>query len=103
MQMCVCCVCGRKRGPSQGDLGAIDEKYDVAISTACGALDHIVVDSMETAVKCVEFLKKNSVGQATFIGLDKVCHMTISTSLSTVSHDYQYITQYYVTWLSVVT
>ena len=26
-----------------GDLGAIDEKYDVAISTACGALDNIVV------------------------------------------------------------
>ena len=56
----------------KGDLGAIDEKYDVAISTACGALDHIVVDSMETAVKCVEFLKKNNVGQGTFIGLDKV-------------------------------
>ena len=56
----------------QGDLGAIDEKYDVAISTACGALDHIVVDTMDTAIKCVEFLKKNNVGTATFIGLDKV-------------------------------
>ena len=55
-----------------GDLGAIDEKYDVAISTACGALDHIIVDSMDTAVKCVEFLKKRNVGLATFIGLDKV-------------------------------
>ena len=57
---------------TQGDLGAIDEQYDVAISTACGALDHIVVDTMDTAVKCVEFLKKNNVGTATFIGLDKV-------------------------------
>ena len=56
-----------------GDLGAIDEKYDVAISTACRALDHIVVDSMDTAMKCVEFLKKRNVGLATFIGLDKVC------------------------------
>ena len=55
-----------------GDLGAIDEKYDVAISTACGALDHIIVDSMDTAIKCVEFLKKRNVGLATFIGLDKV-------------------------------
>ena len=27
---------------------------------------------METAVKCVEFLKKNNVGHGTFIGLDKV-------------------------------
>ncbi|XP_071085692.1 structural maintenance of chromosomes protein 4-like [Haliotis cracherodii] len=55
-----------------GNLGAIDEKYDVAVSTACGALDHIVVDSINTAQKCVEFLKKNSVGSATFIGLDKM-------------------------------
>ncbi len=56
----------------QGDLGAIDEKYDVAISTACGPLDNIVVDTMETAVKCVEFLRQQNVGVATFIGLDKV-------------------------------
>ena len=28
-----------------GDLGAIDEEYDVAISTACGLLDYIVVES----------------------------------------------------------
>ena len=56
----------------QGDLGAVDEKYDVAISTACGALDNIVVDTMDTAIKCVEFLRQSNVGVATFIGLDKV-------------------------------
>ena len=56
----------------QGDLGAIDEKYDVAISTACRALDSIVVDTMITAQQGVEFLKKNGVGVATFIGLDKM-------------------------------
>ena len=55
-----------------GDLGTIDEKYDVAISTACPGLDDIVVDTMETAVKCVEFLKKHDLGCATFIALDKV-------------------------------
>jgi len=55
-----------------GDLGTIDEKYDVAISTACSGLDDIVVDTMETAVKCVEFLKKHDLGCATFIALDKV-------------------------------
>ena len=55
-----------------GDLGAIDDKYDVAVSTACRALDHIVVDTMDTAMKCVEFLKKRNIGLATFIGLDKV-------------------------------
>ena len=30
------------------------------------------MDTMETAMKCVEFLRRNNVGVATFIGLDKV-------------------------------
>lgn len=55
-----------------GDLGAIDEKYDVAISSSCGALDHIVVDTIDTAQECVNFLKRQNVGVATFIGLDKM-------------------------------
>lgn len=56
----------------QGDLGAIDEKYDIAISSSCGALDNIVVDTIDTAQKCVTFLKEQNIGVATFIGLDKV-------------------------------
>ncbi|GFS86862.1 structural maintenance of chromosomes protein 4 [Nephila pilipes] len=55
-----------------GDLGAIDEKYDVAISTACGRLDNIVTDTISTAQKCVEFLKKHNLGYATFIALDQM-------------------------------
>ncbi|XP_073435068.1 structural maintenance of chromosomes protein 4 [Dendrobates tinctorius] len=55
-----------------GDLGAINEKYDVAISSSCGALDNIVVDTIDTAQECVNFLKKQNVGVATFIGLDKM-------------------------------
>lgn len=55
-------------------MGTIDDKYDVAISTACGQLDHVVVDNMETAIKCVEFLKSTKLGSASFIGLDKVQH-----------------------------
>ncbi len=58
--------------PSQGDLGAIDDKYDIAISTACGPLDYIVVDNMDTAMKAVDYLKRNNLGVGTFIGLDKV-------------------------------
>ena len=56
----------------QGDLGAIDDKYDIAISTACGALDNIVVDKISTAMNCVDFLKANKLGSSTFIGLDKM-------------------------------
>ncbi|XP_035190278.1 structural maintenance of chromosomes protein 4 [Oxyura jamaicensis] len=55
-----------------GDLGAIDEKYDVAISSSCSALDYIVVDTIDIAQKCVEFLKKTGIGVATFIALDKM-------------------------------
>ncbi|XP_046514055.1 structural maintenance of chromosomes protein 4 [Equus quagga] len=55
-----------------GDLGAIDEKYDVAISSCCHALDYIVVESIDTAQECVNFLKRQNIGVATFIGLDKM-------------------------------
>lgn len=54
-----------------GDLGGIDEKYDVAISTACGPLDNIVVDTVDTATACIQFLKENNIGSATFVALEK--------------------------------
>ncbi len=50
----------------------IDDKYDVAISTACSPLDYIVVDTMDTAMQAVDYLKRGNLGVGTFIGLDKV-------------------------------
>lgn len=61
-----------------GDLGGIDRKYDVAISTCCGRLDNIVVDCIKTAQDCIEFLRRNDLGRATFIALDKVSHLMSS-------------------------
>lgn len=58
-----------------GDLGAIDAKYDIAISTACGRLENIVVEDVATAQQCIQFLKDNNVGRATFIALEKVDHL----------------------------
>ncbi|KAJ2944933.1 hypothetical protein O0L34_g1828 [Tuta absoluta] len=58
-----------------GDLGGIDQKYDVAVSTCCGALDNIVVDTVETAQACVAHLKRHDIGRATFIALDKQDHL----------------------------
>ncbi|XP_003381539.1 putative RecF/RecN/SMC N domain protein [Trichinella spiralis] len=55
-----------------GDLGGIDQKYDVAISTACPQLDSFVTDTMATATECVDFLKMSNLGRATFIALDKI-------------------------------
>ncbi|RLV90837.1 Structural maintenance of chromosomes protein 4 [Spathaspora sp. JA1] len=56
-----------------GDLGLIDEKYDVAISTvAGGALDSMVVETVETAQACIDYLRKNNLGYANFICLNKL-------------------------------
>lgn len=55
-----------------GDLGSIDNKYDVAITTACPALNNLVVDDTLTAEKCIEFLRQNKLGRATFTILEKL-------------------------------
>ncbi|KAG7215613.1 hypothetical protein INR49_022139, partial [Caranx melampygus] len=59
----------KKSGRIPGIIGRL---YDVAISSCCGALDNIVVDTIDTAQKCVTFLKEQNIGIATFIGLDKM-------------------------------
>lgn len=62
-------ICGRL-----GDLGTIAKKYDVAVSTACGRLDQIVTETIDDAVKAVNFLKEKKLGTMTFIALDKIAH-----------------------------
>lgn len=55
-----------------GDLATIDKKYDVAISTiAGGQLDKILTDCPKTSSKCIDYLKKNNIGTATFSALDQ--------------------------------
>jgi len=55
-----------------GDLASISEQYDVAVSTACGMLDHIVVQTTAGAQRCLHFLRKHNLGRANFIPLDKM-------------------------------
>jgi structural maintenance of chromosome 4 len=55
-----------------GNLGAIDQMYDVAISTACGALDNFVTDTVEAGQQCIEYLRKTNLGRGNFICLDKL-------------------------------
>ncbi|KAF1808482.1 RecF/RecN/SMC protein [Eremomyces bilateralis CBS 781.70] len=55
-----------------GNLGAIDQKYDVAISTACPSLDNLVVDTVEVGQACIDYLRKNNLGRANFILLDRL-------------------------------
>lgn len=61
-----------------GDLGVIDDKYDVAISTACPGLDSMVVDTVETAQTCIDYLRKNKLGFANFICLNKLRKFDLS-------------------------
>ncbi|KAN0042226.1 hypothetical protein ACTFIV_004785 [Dictyostelium citrinum] len=56
-----------------GDLGAIDQKYDVAISTAAfSQMDNIIVDTTAAAEACVELLRKENLGRATFMILENL-------------------------------
>ncbi|KAI8966295.1 RecF/RecN/SMC protein [Daldinia sp. FL1419] len=55
-----------------GNLGTIDEKYDVAISTACPSLDSFVTDTVEASQQCIEYLRKTNLGRGRFICLDRL-------------------------------
>lgn len=55
-----------------GDLGVIDDKYDIAISTGGGALSDYVVETVEDAQNCIQYLRQNNLGFAKFIVLEKL-------------------------------
>jgi structural maintenance of chromosome 4 len=61
-----------------GNLGTIDEKYDVAISTACPSLENMVVDSVEVGQQCIDYLRKNNLGRANFILLNRLAQRDLS-------------------------
>ncbi|KAI9444561.1 RecF/RecN/SMC [Lactarius indigo] len=55
-----------------GSLGTIPDKYDVAITTACGSLNNMVVDTVQQGQACIEYLRKQNVGRANFLVLEKI-------------------------------
>lgn len=58
-----------------GDLGSIDSKYDVAISTCNGVhLNNILVERVDDATQAIDFLRRNALGRATFLILEKQLH-----------------------------
>ena len=61
-----------------GNLGTIDQKYDVAISTACPSLENLVVDSVEVGQQCIDYLRKNTLGRANIILLDRLAKRDLS-------------------------
>lgn len=62
-----------------GNLGTIDSKYDVAISTACPALDNFVTETVDAGQQCIEYLRRNNLGRGQFICLDKMRSRDLSS------------------------
>ncbi|GAA5414789.1 AAA family ATPase [Ureaplasma ceti] len=51
----------------------VPEKFEIAIQTALGkAGNNLIVDTTETAVRAINFLKKNNGGRATLLPLDTI-------------------------------
>ena len=61
-----------------GNLGTIDQKYDVAISTACPSLENLVVDSVDVGQQCIDYLRKNNLGRANIILLDRLARRDLA-------------------------
>ena len=58
---------------SIAELGKVEEKYSKAIEVAAGRrIEAIVVENDGTAAKCIDYLKKNNYGRATFLPLNKI-------------------------------
>ena len=52
--------------------------YDVAVSTACGALNNLVVDTVKQGQACIKYLRSQNIGRASFMVLEKLPHGNIS-------------------------
>ena len=54
-------------------LGNVEEKYQKALEVAAGGnMSSLVVEDANVAQECIEYLKKNTVGRATFLPLKKL-------------------------------
>jgi len=57
-------------------LVKVPDKYQTAIEVAAGPhLNDLIVDTDETAKNCIEWLKKEKIGRATFLPLNKIRFM----------------------------
>ncbi|MBI4168100.1 MAG: chromosome segregation protein SMC [Candidatus Aenigmarchaeota archaeon] len=64
----------------------VDPQYQVAIEVAAGPhINDLIVDNETTAIECVNFLKNNKIGRATFLPLNKIQERLTSLSHSDTS------------------
>ncbi len=61
------------------ELGTVDKKFGQALEVAAGGkIKSIIVETDQSAAKCISFLKKDRLGTATFIPLNKIRSAPIS-------------------------
>ena len=64
------------------NLISVPEKYQIAVEIAAGnRLNDIVVDSDSTAAYCIDYLKREKIGRATFLPLNKIKSRTVETEI----------------------
>ncbi|VUT23473.1 MAG: Chromosome partition protein Smc [Candidatus Methanolliviera sp. GoM_oil] len=64
---------------SVAELGKVDERYSVALEVAAGGrLQHIVTDTDEDATNAISLLKRENMGRATFLPLNRIRKSRIS-------------------------
>jgi chromosome segregation protein len=67
------------------DLGTVPGKYSMALEVAAGGrIKSIVVDTDKTAAECINYLKKNRLGIATFLPLNKMKPNTEKENLGSI-------------------
>ncbi|MFB6245244.1 MAG: AAA family ATPase, partial [Candidatus Nanohaloarchaea archaeon] len=55
------------------DLISVDERYAVAVETAAGSrMNNVVVENKEAATDAINYLKRENIGRATMLPLDKI-------------------------------
>ena len=71
-----------------GKLFEVEEKYATAISTSLGGASHyLVVDNEDVAKACINYLKQNTLGRATFFPINVIKPKEIdSSAANNISH-----------------
>ncbi|MBI5391479.1 AAA family ATPase, partial [Candidatus Woesearchaeota archaeon] len=70
------------------ELGQVENKYAAALEVAAGSrLRSVVVDTEVTAQKCIEYLKEQKAGVATFLPLNKLKTRVVEEEVKTVLKD----------------
>lgn len=66
------------------ELGVTDERFATALEMAVGnRFNYFVIDNQITGEKCINYLKQNHLGRASFIPLDEISYSPFNTRVPT--------------------